>query len=178
MIGDTLSQAFNEQITHELESFYLYLSMATYFHQRNLDGMAHWMRCQAHEEMTHAMKFMDHVNDRGGRVVLRNLAQLKTDWDSPRHAFAEAHAHEQFISGRINQLTTIAREQRDYASEPMLAWFSSEQIEEEATASKICAQLEMIGGDTSALLMLDRELGSRAFPPGSPLDPGAYATAT
>ena len=28
----------------------------------------------------------------------------------------------------------------------------------------------MIGEDKSALLMLDRELGARAYPPGSPFD--------
>ncbi|MDD5523593.1 MAG: ferritin-like domain-containing protein, partial [Kiritimatiellae bacterium] len=35
----------NEQVKHELESFYIYLSMVAYFHSQNLDGMAHWMRC-------------------------------------------------------------------------------------------------------------------------------------
>lgn len=178
MIGEKLNQALNEQIKNELESYYLYLSMAMYFHDRNLDGMAHWMRCQAHEEMTHAMKFMDHINDRGGRVVLKNLAQLKTEWDSPAQAFAEAYAHEQFISERINYLTGIARDERDYSAEPMLAWFSKEQVEEEATASKIAAELAMAGKDSSSLLMLDRELGARTFPAGSPLDPAAYALAS
>jgi len=52
--------------------------MVAYFHAQNLDGMAHWMRCQAHEEMIHAMKFFDHINDRGGIVTLLNLRQLKT----------------------------------------------------------------------------------------------------
>jgi ferritin len=174
MIGDRLLQAINDQIKNELESYYIYHSMAAYFHSISLDGMAHWMRCQAHEEMTHAMKFFDHIIDRGGKVLLQDLKQIKTDWSSPAEAFSDAYKHEQFISGKINELTTIAREERDYASEPILAWFSDEQIEEEANSSKIADELEMVGGDKSALLMLDRELGNRPFPPGSPLDPAAY----
>lgn len=174
MIGKRLESAMNEQIKNELESYYIYLSMAAYFHDANLDGMAHWMRCQAHEEMIHAMKFFDHVNDRGGRVVLMDLKQIKTAWKSPLEAFQDAYQHEQFISGKINELTTIAREERDYAAEPMLAWFSDEQVEEEATASKIVAELEMIDDDKRGLLMIDRELSGRSFPPGSPLDPVAY----
>ena len=177
MIGDRLSKAMNDQIKNELESAYIYLSMAAYFESINLDGMGRWMRCQAHEEMIHVMKFFSHVIDRGGKVVLQDLKQLKTQWSSPLEAFQDAYEHEKFISGKINELTTIAREERDYASEPLLAWFSDEQVEEEASAGKIADQLEMVGSDKSGLLMLDRELAGRAFPPGSPLDPTAIAAA-
>ena len=173
MIGERLNTAISDQIKNELESYYIYLSMAAYFHSNSLDGMGHWMRAQAHEEMIHATKFMDHLIDRDGKVVLQDLKQLKTDWSSPLAAFQDALEHERFISGKINDLTTIAREEKDYASEPLLAWFTDEQIEEEASAGKIVDELGMIGEDKSALLMLDRELGARSFPPGSPLDPAA-----
>jgi len=173
MIGERLNSAINDQIKNELESYYIYLSMAAYFHSKSLDGMGHWMRAQAHEEMIHAMKFIEHLLDRDGKVVLQDLKQLKTEWRSPLEAFHDAYEHEKFISGKINDLTTIAREEKDYSSEPMLAWFTEEQVEEEASAGKIAGELEMIGEDKSALLMLDRELGARAFPPGSPFDPAA-----
>ncbi|HSO66274.1 MAG TPA: ferritin, partial [Desulfatirhabdiaceae bacterium] len=137
MIGDRLKTAMNEQIKNELESYYIYLSMAAWFHSKSLDGMAHWMRCQAHEEMIHAMKFFDHIIDRGGKVVLQDVKQLKTEWASPLEIWEDTLAHEQFISGKINDLTTIARKEKDYAAEPILGWFSKEQIEEEATAGKV-----------------------------------------
>lgn len=173
MIGERLNKAINDQIKNELESYYIYLSMAAYFHSASLDGMGHWMRCQAHEEMVHAMKFFEHVIDRGGKVVLQDLKQLKTTWNSPLEAFKDAYEHEKFITGKINELTTIAREEKDYSSEPLLSWFSDEQVEEEANASKIADQLEMVGQDKSGLLMLDRELGQRAYPVGTPFEPAA-----
>ncbi len=175
MIGERLNTAINDQIKNELESYYIYLSMAAYFHSSSLDGMGHYMRCQAHEEMIHAMKFIEHLIDRGGKVVLQDLKQLKTAWSSPLEAFQDAFEHEKFITGKINDLTTIAREEKEYGSEPLLAWFTDEQIEEEASAGKIAAEMEMIGGDKSALLMLDRELSARTYPPGSPFDPAAAA---
>jgi ferritin len=177
MIGKKLCDAINEQIKNELESYYIYLSMAAYFHSRALDGMGHWMRIQAHEEMIHAMKFFNHLIDRGGKVVLQDLKQLKTTWKSPLEAFQDAHKHEQFITGKISALTTIARQEQEYASEPLLAWFANEQIEEEANASKIAEQLSMVGEDKSGLLMLDRELASRVYPPGSPFNPVAASGA-
>ena len=175
MIPDRVNDAMNEQIKNELESYYIYLSMAAYFHSISLDGMAHWMRSQAHEEMVHAMKFMDHIIDRGGKVNLMNLQQLKTEWSSPLEAWEDAYKHEQFISSKINDLTTISREEKDYPSEPLLAWFAAEQIEEEATSGKIADEMAMVGDAKAGLILLDRELGARAFPAGSPLDPGAYA---
>jgi ferritin len=177
MIGERLNNAINEQIKNELESYYIYLSMAAWLHSRSLDGMGHWMRCQAHEEMIHAMKFYNYIIDRGGEVVLQDLKQLKTRWSSPLEVFKDAYEHEKFITGKINELTTIAREEKDYASEPILAWFSTEQIEEEVNSSKVVDELEMVGEDKSGLLMLDRELGSRAYPAGSPFDPAAAAAA-
>jgi ferritin len=177
MIGKRLNDAMNEQIKNELESYYIYLSMAAYLHSKSLDGMGHYMRVQAHEEMIHAMKFFNHVIDRGGQVLLKDLKQIKTAWKSPLELFQDAFEHEKFISGKINDLTAIAREEREYASEPLLAWFSDEQIEEEANASKIAGQLDMVGSDKSGLLMLDREMAARPYPPGSPLNPVAAAGA-
>ena len=36
----------------------------------------------------------------------------------------------------------------------------------------------MVGDDRQGLLMIDREMGARVFPAGSPLDPAAYSVAT
>lgn len=177
MINEKMRTAMNEQIKFELESYYIYLSMVAYFHSQNLDGMAHWLRCQAHEEMIHAMKFFDHILDRGGLVTLLDVTQLKTSWSSPREAFEDAYNHEKFITGKINGLMKIAREESDYIAEPLLSWFTNEQIEEELSTEKIAHQLSMIGEDQTGILMLDRELAARVFPPGSPLDPAVYSAA-
>lgn len=174
MIGDKIKLAMNEQIKHELESFYIYLSMTAYFHEQNLDGMAHWMRCQAHEEMIHAMKFYDHIIDRGGQVILLDLKQLKTAWKSPLEAWQDAYEHEKFVTAKINNLTKISREENDYTSEPILAWFLKEQIEEEKNTDKVAKDLATVGNSREGLLMLDRELAARIFTAGSPLDPAAY----
>jgi ferritin len=177
MIGKKLNDAMNEQIKNELESYYIYLSMAAWLHSKALDGMGHWMRVQAHEEMLHAMKFFNHLIDRGGKVALKDLKQLKAQWKSPLEVFQDAFEHEKFISQKINDLMSIARQEKEFASEPLLAWFTDEQIEEESNASKITEQLEMVGADKSGLLMLGRELAARAYPPGSPLNPVAAPAA-
>jgi ferritin len=170
-----LNNAINDQIKNELESYYLYLSMAAWLHSRSLDGMGHWMRCQAHEEMIHAMKLFDHVIERGGEVKLLDLKQLKTAWSSPLEAFQDADNHEKFITDKIRDLTKLCREESEFPSEPTLAWFNEEQIEEESHTGKIVADLERIGESKEGLLMIDRELAARVFPAGSPFDPVAVS---
>jgi len=177
MINPKVRDIMNQQIKNELESYYIYLSMASYFHSLNLEGMAHWMRCQAHEETIHAMKFFDHIIDRNGEVELLDLKQLKTSWKSPLEAWDDAYEHEQFISGKINDIMKVVRAEADFPAEPMVNWFVNEQIEEEASTSKVAEELRMVGESKEGLLMLDRELAARPFPAGSPFDQPAYQAA-
>ena len=163
MIGDKIRKAINDQIKYEIESSYLYLAMAAYFHSKSLDGMAQWMRVQVQEELFHAMKFFDHVRDRDGRVELKPLSIDKNDWASPQEAFRDAYKHEQSVTARINQLSKLAQEEGDFAAQAMLQWFVTEQVEEEANTSKITDQLALVGDNGYGILMLDRELGTRTF---------------
>ncbi len=161
MINARMQEALNEQIKHELESGYLYLSVAAYFHSEGLDGMARWMRVQAHEEFNHAMKFFDHIKERAGRIELLALTKPKKEWSSPLDAFQDAYHHEQFITSKINALIELAAKEADFAVRPLLHWFVEEQIEEEASTSQVVQMLERIGSSGSGLVMLDRELGKR-----------------
>lgn len=177
MIKQELLDAMNDQINYELESSYIYLSMAAYFTSMNLDGMAHWMRVQAHEEIIHAMKFFDHIIDRGEKVILKDVKQLKTNWSNPKQVWDNAYEHEQLITSRINNLMSIARKLQDFTSEPLLQWFVNEQIEEEVNTSKISQQMALIKEDSQGLFMLDAQLATRPFPAGSCFDPTAYNVA-
>lgn len=163
MLPGKIETAFNEQIRHELESAYLYLAMAAWFDSSGLAGMARWMRAQTQEEVTHAMRFFKHIAERGGRVHLQAMAEPKSEWDSALAAFEAALKHEQFISGRINELMRLSRDENDYASQGLLQWFVDEQVEEEDTAGSIVDKLRLVGGAGDGLLMLDRELGARVF---------------
>jgi ferritin len=122
---------------------------------------------QAQEEVFHAMKFFDYVNNRGSRVVLKAIDQPTPVWKSPLEMFQEVQKHERKVTGLINQLYEVAVKENDYATQMELQWFVTEQVEEEKNAGDIVAQLEMIGDQTTALLMLDTELGTR-LPPQPP----------
>jgi ferritin len=161
MLNKTLQDAMNEQIKNELYSAYLYLSMSAYCEAANLPGFAHWMRMQAQEEEAHAMKFYHFIHERGGRVILQAIDQPPVEFPSPLAVFEQTLEHEQKVTAMIHDLYTLAAEEKDYASQAFLQWFVTEQVEEEDSASQILETLKMIGDKGHALLMLDRELGSR-----------------
>ncbi|NLX06500.1 MAG: ferritin [Phycisphaerae bacterium] len=161
MIGKRMEKALNDQIKAELDSAYLYLSMAACFHAAGLDGMAKWMRIQAKEEEEHAMKLFDHIVERDGRALVPEVAKPKQDWKSPLEAFKEAYKHEQKVTSLIHSLVKLAGEENDYPAGIMLQWFVTEQVEEEANASKIVQTLERIGDSGNGLIMLDHRLGER-----------------
>lgn len=165
MIKDTMTNALNEQINEELFSAYLYLSMAAQFDDMSLSGFANWMRVQAQEELSHAMKFFNYITERGGRVSLKAIAEPQKEWDSVIEMFQAAYDHECHISECINKLVDRAIEGRDYATQNMLQWFVEEQVEEEASADEILQKLKLMGDAQGALFMMDRELGSRVFTP-------------
>jgi len=165
MISQRMQDQINEQIKHETFSAYLYFSMAAYFHAESLDGMAQWMKAQAQEELDHALRFFNHIDERGGRVELDAIEKPQTSWDSPVAAFEAALAHEEFITGRINELVRVAAEENDNAAGIMLQWFVTEQVEEEASVTKVIDMLKRIGESGHGLVMADRELGQRVASP-------------
>jgi ferritin len=165
MISKKMEEALNGQVNAELYSAYLYLSMESYFKSLNLNGFANWMRVQTQEEVTHAMKIYDFVNERGGRVTLKAIEGPQTEWNSPLAVFEAVYEHEQKVTGLINGLVDLAIKEKDHATNTFLQWFVNEQVEEESSADGIVQQLKMMENAPGGMFMLDRELGQRVFTP-------------
>ena len=164
MISDRMQKALNGQLNAEIYSAYLYLSMNAYFKSANLDGFANWMYAQAQEEMLHAMKFYEFINQRGGRVILAAIGAPPTEWSSPLAVFEDTLKHEQKVTGLINGLVEVAMEEHDHATQIFLQWFVTEQVEEEESVGNVLEQLKLLGDAKGGLFMMDRELAKRQAP--------------
>jgi ferritin len=161
-MNQAVQDAVNEQVKHELASAYVYLSMSAHFESENLPGFARWMRLQAQEELGHAMRLFDYLNERGARVVLQAVDQPPTSFDSPLSVFEQSLAHEKKITALIERLYETAGANKDYATQVALQWFLTEQVEEENSVGLVVEQVRMAGENRAAMLMLDRHLGARA----------------
>ena len=148
-------------MNQEFYASYLYLSMSAYCEEINLPGFAHWMRTQNQEEYSHAMKMFDFIVDQKGRVILHPIDQPVIEFHSPLDVMQQALEHERHVTQLINQLYELAVQEKEYPTQVHLQWFITEQVEEEKVASNIVEQLKMIGDQSDALLLLDRELAKR-----------------
>ena len=162
MISEKIRQAIHEQIGHELESAYAYLGMSAYCHSVETTGFASWLRMQAREEVGHATKFFDYLQERGAPVELPAIPQASTRYDSVLHVFETGLEQERKITGLIHDLYELAGAERDYATQIMLQWFITEQVEEESTAEQWVAKLRLLGDSKDALYLLDREAARRS----------------
>ena len=171
MISKTMEKALNGQLNAETYSAYLYWAMSAALERMDLPGFANWMRVQAQEEMTHAIKFYNHIIGRGGTVRMGRIDAPQGQFKDVDAIFKAALEHEQLVTSLIHKLVDLAAKEKDHAVNMFLQWFVNEQVEEEANAEKVIARLKMCKGSTGALYMLDKEMGARVFtPPAAPAE--------
>src|SRR4030095_5799124 len=165
MLSVKLQEELNNQMNSEFFAEYEYLSMAAYFHEMTLDGIANYFHVQAQEEHFHAMKIFHFITNKGGKIVLKPIAQPDVEVVSPVAVFEMALEHEQKVTRTINKLMDEVIKENDHAVNNFLRWYVDEQVEEEALATKSLGKMNLVKGQGEGLLILDQEYAQRAFAP-------------
>ena len=160
MISEKLNDAINEQITAEMWSSNLYLSMSFYLAKEGLEGLATWMRKQSQEELEHAYDLADYVAKRGGAAKVTRIDEVPQEWNGVVEVFENVYSHECHVSKLIDALVDVASSVNDKASQDFLWGYVREQVEEESTAQGILEKLKKCK-DYSGIMYLDDKLGQR-----------------
>jgi len=124
-------------------------------------GFAHWLRIQAGEETAHAVKLIDFLLDRKGKLELKPIAAPPQEFGGVIQVFEQTLEHEMGITQKIAALFELSRQEKDYASEITLQWYVSEQVEEEASVSQIVDHLRAVGEQGGGIWYLDSRMGKR-----------------
>jgi len=161
MISENLSKKISYQINREIFSAYLYLGMGAYADSIGLKGFANWFKRQFNEEMFHAQKMCDYLNEQSIRVVMEAIEKPPQDFGSAKELFEKTLAHEKNVTKLINNLMDMAKQENDLQSQKMLEWFVKEQKEEEEIPAHILKSIEEAGESEEGLLKVDSQLGTR-----------------
>ena len=161
MTSPQMSASLSKQIQHEMYSSNLYLAMAAWSESQNLKGMAHWMRIQADEERTHALKIFDYLVSIGAAATVAAIDKPPADFKNAPHLFEEVLKHEQSVSRLIHGLYQQALDEKDFRTQIFLQWFVTEQVEEEANVQEILQKLVAVGDKSSGIYWIDKELKKR-----------------
>lgn len=165
MLNKKMAAALNEQMNREFYSAYLYLSMSAYSAYIGLKGAANWFYIQYQEEMVHFDKFYHYVLSQGEIVELKAVQSPPAEFKSLMDMFEQTLKHERYITKSIHDLVDLAIKEKDHASEVLLQWYVTEQVEEEANDNDVLARLRLAGKDGNGLFMVDNELATRVFTP-------------
>ncbi len=158
-----VAELLNDQINKEFYSAYLYLDFANYYTEQGLDGFANWYTIQAQEERDHAMLFLQYLQNNGQKVTLEAIAKPDQVFSSNMDPLKAGMAHEQYVTGLINNIYDHAYAVKDFRTMQFLDWFVKEQGEEETNADNLIKKMELFGSEAKGLYMLDNELGARVY---------------
>jgi bacterioferritin B len=152
LISKELAAAINEQIGHELQASHQYANIAAYFENLALKKLAKMFFKQSDEEREHAMKFIHYVSETSGGVAIPAVTAPKADFKSVEEAVKLSVDWEWEVTRRINNLMTLAVEQKDYLAQDFLRWFITEQLEEISTMENLLKVVQTAGAHNMIML--------------------------
>lgn len=167
MLNKEIAKLLNEQINKEFFSAYLYLDIANYYADQNLNGFENWFFVQTQEERDHALLFRQYLLNNGESVELAQIAAPSEKYEDFRSPLVKSFEHEQFVTESINTIYAAAFKINDFRTMQFLDWFIKEQGEEEKNADDNIKRFDLFAGDPKGLYMLDNEMKARMYTPPS-----------
>lgn len=161
MLSDKIKDALNNQIKLEFAAAYAYFAKAAYCDAQSMDGFAHWMKVQAHEEIQHGMKIYNYLNDLDAVVDLQSIGKPKQDFSSFEEVFEDMLKGEKDLATQLNALASLALEEKDQITYGFLKWFLDEQVEEISLTSEMVDKIKLVGDNGNGLFILNEEMKKR-----------------
>ncbi len=150
-------QAIEKQANHELYAAQVYLAMALWCDVEHYSGYAEFYHRQSAEEVTHAKKFLQYLVERDVVPAIGAVGAPPVTFDNLLATAQGAYDLERANTAGIHACYKIALDAGDYATQVLLHWFISEQVEEEAWSDKIVAKTKQ-AACSGALTYLDRHI--------------------
>ena len=158
-----VADLLNQQVNKEFYSAYLYLDMANYYIDLDLDGFGNWYTIQAQEERDHAMLFVQYLQNNGEKVTLEAIDKPDKVFETPLDPLVAAAEHERYVTDLIHKIYEAAYEVKDFRTIQFLDWFVKEQGEEEKNADGMVRKYQLFGSDAKSLYLLNQELAARVY---------------
>jgi len=152
IIKQPVVELMNEQIKNEFGASQQYIAIAIYFDEESLPDLAGFFYAQAEEEREHAMKFVHFLLETGAHPIIPSLSDFRNKFNSPEDAVGYALEQELMVTDQINNIMSVAVEEKDHASTQFLQWFVDEQVEE---VSSMEALLQTIKHSNGMLLFVE-----------------------
>jgi ferritin len=168
MPAERFVEQLNSQIGNEFAAHQQYVACAVYYDALTMPQMAGFFYAQATEERNHAMMMVQYLIDQDARVAIPGVEAPVVDFEDLVAPVALALAQEKRVTAQINDLTRIAREESDFASDQFMQWFIKEQVEEVATMHDLLAVVKRSKDIEAIEDYVQREQSGETNDPGAP----------
>lgn len=156
LISKTMTSRLNAQVTMELGAFHKYKAMACALDAMGLKVAAKFFFLQSAEEHEHATKIMKYLLEVGAPVELDAIPKPKGSYESIQDVAEAALDSEMAVTKSINEIMELAVKEKDFATQGMLQWFVTEQVEEVATMNDLISLCKLAGKN---VLQIEARLG-------------------
>ncbi len=151
-------EAMNNQFTRERQNEAIYRALADALRVIGYNGTAGWLDSQADGEGKHARRIAHYLTDKGVAVAYAGLEAVTVTVTGMGDAMAAASVVEAQTTAEIYALYHAAVAADDLDAQSFLNWFIDEQREEQAVTRRWLQAIQLADGNTSALLMIDRQM--------------------
>jgi ferritin len=145
LISQKLVDAINAQIGREFGAAQQYVAIAAHFGAENLPQLARYFYRQAEEEREHAMKFVRHVVEAGGRVTIPAVPAPRDRFASAEEAVKLSLDWEMEVTKQVYALVNQAAQEGNWVTHHFLQWFVDEQLEEVSSMDQLLSVVKMAG---------------------------------
>jgi ferritin len=143
-LTESLNDALNEQILHELSNSIKYMQVASYFEELQLKKLSSYFMKQSNHEKDHADKFLQHINDRtGGRVELREVDGIHGFVPTIESVADFYVLTEEQTTESIEEIYDLAFTEKSFIDLGFLQSMLNEQISEEDEANTFATKIKM-----------------------------------
>lgn len=159
-ISEKLEQMIQTQIVNEENSSRLYRAMGEWLEFNGYTGSAKLFKKYGEEEMEHAHKFADYLQDRDCLPFVQSLKEQPKSFNGLKDILEQGYNHEIQVSKWITEIASQAISEKDLICYQFLNPLLAEQIEEEAKMLYWLDRYRAIETLKSPLIELDKEMGS------------------
>jgi ferritin len=131
------TDALNEQIAYEFGASQQYIAIAVHFDAQTLPQLAAHFYRQSVEERNHAMMMVQYLLDADEPVEIPAVEAPQGSFPDIVSPVQLALDQEKRVTGQIQQLAIVAREEGDLVAEQFMHWFLQEQREEVSSMSSL-----------------------------------------
>jgi len=157
-VSDKIKSALDKSIEVEFDAYNSYKAMHSWAAFNSYFGVAEFLKHQYEGELTHKDKVYEYMIDRNCLPNPPKVTTIVNTFNGIKDLFMKVLDKEVNVENNYKSLYDISFKEKDFTTVEFCNWFLKEQVEEIAVIIDLIDRIDALGGDPTAIGLLDQEL--------------------